>query len=154
MMEGKVLALDWGEVRCGWALSDATQTLAGRNGVYRLQNDDQDLDFLSQLVHTERVIEIALGMPFNMDGSIGPQAQITLTIKASLGYLGLPIHLVDERLTSAEAERVLIEGGLSRQRRKEKRDALAATLILQTHLDSKRRSDASRNHASANEASE
>lgn len=134
-----MLALDWGEVRCGWALSDATQTLAGRNGVYRLQNDDQNMDFLSQLVNAERVIEIALGMPFNMDGSIGPQAQIALAIKASLEQrLGLPVRLVDERLTSAEAERVLLEGGLSRQRRKEKRDALAATLILQTHLDAKR----------------
>jgi len=139
MAYGKVLALDWGEKRCGWALSDTGQTLSARHATYTRRTLEQDLDFFADLVKSEAVVEVALGVPYNMDGSSGPQVQAILAIKPLLEQrLGLPVYDVDERLTSAEAERALIEGGLSRKRRKGKRDALAATLILQTHLDHKR----------------
>lgn len=140
MNEGKVLALDWGDVRCGWALSDVTQTLAGRHDVYHRQNLEADLEFLKTLIIDQDVVEVVIGIPYNMDGTIGPQAESTLEFKAHLETeLIIPVHEIDERLTSAEAERVMIEGNLSRQKRKEKRDALAAALILQTYLDKKKR---------------
>lgn len=139
MNMGKVLALDWGTVRWGWALSDPSQTLAARSGVYRLQNPVADLDFIKHMIQAEGVVEIVLGLPRNMDGSLGPQAQALLQFKRELERaLALPCATFDERLTSAEAERALLEGGLSRARRKEKRDELAAILILQSYLNAKR----------------
>lgn len=140
MRPGKVLGLDWGEARCGWALSDASATLASRSGVLSRTDPVTDLEFLKRLVREEGVVEIALGMPYNMDGSTGPQAQLTLAVKALLeAEFNIPVVAVDERLTSAEAERAMLEGGLSRKRRKQKRDALAAVLILQTYLDRRAR---------------
>ncbi|HEY5595799.1 MAG TPA: Holliday junction resolvase RuvX [Candidatus Bipolaricaulota bacterium] len=139
MEAGKVLALDWGAVRWGWALSDPTHTLAGRSGVYLCQDPGADLVFLKQLIQAEGVGEIVLGLPQNMDGSLGPQAQALLQFKREIEQaLAIPCATFDERLTTAEAERVMLEGGLSRARRKEKRDALAATIILQSYLDAKR----------------
>lgn len=140
MSNGKVLALDWGDVRCGWAISDPSQTLAGQSGVYERVTLATDLDFIDTLARTEGVSEVVVGIPYNMDGSIGPQAELTLNFKSTLQEaLNVPVYDIDERLTSAEAERVMLEGGLSRKRRKEKRDALAAVLILQTYLDRKRK---------------
>lgn len=145
MEAGKVLALDWGTVRWGWALSDPTRTLAGRSGVYVRQTPQADLDFLGQLIRTEGVVELVLGLPRNMDGSLGPQAQALLQFKREVEQaLDVPCTTFDERLTSAEAERVMLEGGLSRARRKEKRDALAATILLQSYLDAQRHGQGSR----------
>lgn len=132
---GKVLGLDWGRVRWGWALSDPERTLASRSGVYTCQNPEEDLAFLERLIHEEGVAEIVLGVPYRMDGSLGPQARQALAFKETLeARFRLPVHLVDERLTSAEAERALLEGDVSRRRRKQRRDALAAVLILQSYL--------------------
>jgi len=144
METGKVLALDWGEKRVGWALSDAARVLAARHGTHEREGEARDLQFLQALIETEGVRDVALGLPANMDGSLGPQAEIVLAVKETLEQrLDLPVHLVDERLTSAEAERVLISGGVSRAKRKGKRDALAATLILQAFLERERRERAS-----------
>lgn len=138
-----MLALDWGEKRCGWALSDSTRLLAARHGTYEREGEARDLQFIQALIETERVRDVALGLPANMDGSLGPQADIVLAVKETLEQrLDVPVHLVDERLTSAEAERVLISGGVSRAKRKGKRDALAATLILQAFLERERASAA------------
>jgi len=140
MNEGKILALDWGDVRCGWALSDASQILASRHDVYYRDTLEADLEFFSEIIEMQEVVEVVIGMPYNMDGSIGPQAEVTLEFKAKLEtHLNIPVYDIDERLTSAEAERVMLEANLSRQKRKENRDALAASIILQTYLDKKKR---------------
>lgn len=140
MAAGKVLALDWGKVRWGWALSDASRILAGRSGTHRCRGEAEDFAFLETLIAREHVTELVLGLPRNLDGSLGPQAREVLVLRDRLrARLGLPVHLVDERLTSAEAERVLREGGLSGPRRRARRDALAATLILQAFLERARR---------------
>jgi len=141
---GKVLALDWGEKRCGWALSDAARILGARHGTHEREGEARDLQFIQSLIEAEDVRDVALGLPANMDGSLGPQAEVVLQFKLALeGAVDVPVHLVDERLTSVEAERVLISGGVSRAKRKGKRDALAATLILQAFLERKRRELAS-----------
>ncbi len=115
--------------------------MAGRSGTYARVSAEADLDFFKRMVESAGVVEVALGVPYNMDGSLGPQARAVLAAGEALAAaLGVPVVEVDERLTSAEAERVMLEGGLSRRRRKRQRDALAAVLILQAHLDRRRRS--------------
>jgi putative Holliday junction resolvase len=94
-----------------------------------------DLRFLSDLILRYQITEIVLGLPLNMDGSLGPKAQQVLEFKRALEEsLKLPVHTFDERLTTAEAERALLEANMSRRKRKTKRDALAAVLILQGYL--------------------
>jgi putative Holliday junction resolvase len=135
-MSGRVLALDVGGRRIGLALSDPEGVLASGRGVYRRRNLEEDLEYLKRLIGEEGVEEIVLGLPQNMDGSLGEQAERALEFKRLLGKrMGLPVRLFDERLTTAEAERVLIEADLSRRRRKLVRDELAAVLILQGYLD-------------------
>jgi len=135
-MSGRVLALDLGGRRIGLALSDSEGVLASGRGVYHRRNLEEDLGYLKRLIGEEGVEEIVLGLPRNMDGSLGEQVERALEFKRLLGKrMGLPVRLFDERLTTAEAERVLIEADLSRRRRKLVRDELAAVLILQGYLD-------------------
>ena len=133
--EGRILALDLGERRIGLALSDPEGKLPARHWVYQRRSLPADLEYLHEVVVTEGVVEVVLGLPRNMDGSLGPRAEATLEFKKALEErLGMEVLLCDEELTTAEAERVLLEADLSRRKRKRVRDALAATLILQRHL--------------------
>jgi putative Holliday junction resolvase len=136
---GRVLGIDYGERRLGLAISDETRTLASGLGVYTRRSTEADLKYLQELVARERIEKIVLGLPLNMDGSQGFKAQEALAFKEQLeAQLKLPVELIDERLTTQEAERVLLEADLSRRRRKEMRDRLAAVLILQRYLDAQR----------------
>ncbi len=131
----RVLGIDFGERRLGLALSDESRTLASPLAVYKRKDIKSDLRFLSELVVQYRVTEIVLGLPINMDGSLGPKAQQVLDFKRALeDALTLPVHTFDERLTTAEAERVLLEARMSRRKRTQTKDALAAVLILQGYL--------------------
>jgi len=131
----RVLGIDFGEKRLGLALSDESRTLASPFAVYERKDIQSDLRFLSDLIFRYQITEIVLGLPLNMDGSLGPKAQQVLEFKRALEEsLKLPVHTFDERLTTAEAERALLEANMSRRKRKAKRDALAAVLILQGYL--------------------
>jgi putative Holliday junction resolvase len=131
----RVLGIDFGEKRLGLALSDESRTLASPLAVYERKDLQSDLRFLSDLILRYQITEIVLGLPLNMDGSLGPKAQQVLEFKRALEEsLKLPVHTFDERLTTAEAERALLEANMSRRKRKTKRDALAAVLILQGYL--------------------
>lgn len=135
---GRILGIDPGERRLGLAISDETRTLASPLEVYECQSAEADLSYVAEVVAREHVAEIVLGLPTNMNGSLGPKAQQTLAFKQLLEEkLKLPVHTFDERLTTAEAERVLLEADLSRRKRKQRRDALAAVLILQGYLNSR-----------------
>jgi len=135
-MGRRILALDLGEKRIGLAVSDPERVLASGRGVYQRRNLDDDLEYLKRLIAEEGIGELVLGLPQNMDGSLGPQAERALEFQRSLEErLNLPVQLFDERLTTAEAERVLLEADLSRRRRRLVRDELAAVLILQGYLD-------------------
>lgn len=135
----KILALDLGERRIGLAISDETQTIARGLSVYTRGSLRDDLEYLKGVVQAEEVELIVLGLPVQMDGSFGPQAQKTLEFQRQLiSELRLPVELFDERLTTAEAERVLIEADLRRQRRRHLRDQQAAVLILQGYLDQRK----------------
>lgn len=135
-MGSRILALDLGERRIGLAVSDPGLILASGRGVYLRRNLEEDLVYLEQLVEEEGVSEIVLGLPRNMDGALGEQAERALEFGHLLEEkLKKPVHLFDERLSTAEAERVLLEADLSRRKRGEHRDELAAVLILQGYLD-------------------
>ncbi len=137
----KILALDLGEKRIGLAISDETHTVARGLAVYTRRSWQSDLEYLKGVVQSEGVELIVVGLPVNMNGSPGPKAEETLQFQSQLREtLKLPVELFDERLTTVEAERVLLEADLSRRKRKAIRDQLAAVLILQGFLDRRRRS--------------
>lgn len=134
----RVLGIDFGEKRLGLAISDESHTLATPLTVYERTNQERDLKFLSDLVVQYQIREIVLGLPLNMDGSLSEKAQQALEFKRVLEeHLKVSVSTFDERLTTAEAERVLLQADLSRKKRKTKRDALAAVLILQGYLNSR-----------------
>lgn len=96
----------------------------------------QDLETLTALIDAHEVAGLVLGLPVNLDGTQGPRAQSARALARNLNMaLPLPILLWDERLTTAQAERILIEADATRRRRGEVIDKLAATLILQSSLD-------------------
>lgn len=131
-----ILGLDLGEKTIGVAASDAL--LQGSNAVVTIKRKKFGLDAAALLdIATERnAAGIILGLPRNMDGSEGPRCQSTRAFARNLSALtDLPIGFWDERLSTVAAERALIEADLTRKRRKEVIDSVAATFILQGALD-------------------
>lgn len=133
---GRALCLDLGDKRIGIAISDLTNTIASGRGVYQRKSINEDLEYLEKLAKEEGISEIVLGLPRNMNGSLGERAQKTLQFKALLeARFKMPVVLFDERLTTEEAERVLLSADVSRKKRKRVIDTLAAVIILQRYLD-------------------
>jgi putative Holliday junction resolvase len=135
--EKRILGLDVGEKRIGVAVSDPLGVTAQGLGVLSRKDRDTDLARLQEMVRHYRVEKIVVGVPRHMDGRLGEQAQEILDLAAALAEaLAAAVIPWDERLTSREAERVLSEADLSRRRRRQVVDQLAAALILQGYLDS------------------
>ena len=136
--EVRILALDVGEKRIGLAVSDPLGLTAQGLGVMERQGRAADLARLVELAREYRVQEIVVGLPRHMDGRPGRQVPEILELAGALGEaLGVKVTPWDERLTTREAERLLIEADLSRRRRRQVVDQLAAVLILQGYLDSR-----------------
>jgi putative Holliday junction resolvase len=134
----RIMGLDLGDRRIGVAVSDELGWTAQGVGVVERHRDGRELEEIERLVREREVSEIVVGLPRNMDGSIGPRGEICIAFADMLrGKLQLPVHLWDERLTTAAAERTLLEADVSRRKRRQVVDKLAATLILQHYLDSK-----------------
>ncbi|MCB1512109.1 MAG: Holliday junction resolvase RuvX [Hyphomicrobiaceae bacterium] len=132
----RLFGLDLGTKTVGLALSDVSRTIASGFETIRRTKFTADANVLLGHVAEHRVCGLVLGLPRNLDGSEGPRAQSTRSFARNLGKLSpLPILLWDERLTTAAAERLLIEADQSRKRRAEVIDKMAATLILQGALD-------------------
>ena len=132
----RILALDHGTKRIGVAVSDETKTIAQP---LEYIPAEPFADFLARLkpLLVEKEIDLVLvGLPRNMDGSYGPAAQKVETFVAVLkDAITVPIKTWDERLTSAQANKILIQGNVRRDRRKEKVDKMAAAILLQSYLD-------------------
>jgi putative Holliday junction resolvase len=132
----RILALDHGTKRIGVAVSDETRTIAQP---LEYIPAEPFADFLARLKQrlVEKEIELILvGLPRNMDGSYGPAALKVQTFIAVLkDTIAVPIQTLDERLTSVQANRILIQGGVRRDKRKEKVDKMAAAILLQSYLD-------------------
>lgn len=139
----RVLGIDYGRRRIGLALSDEAGVLASPLPTYvRGQSEARDIAALASLIDKHGVTAIVVGLPLNMDGSHGEMAREAEAFADRIRQeTALPVGLFDERLTTTEAERVLLEADLPRRRRRELRDSLSAVLILQGHLDRQDSSD-------------
>ena len=132
----KYLAIDYGTKRTGLAICDAAETIASPLTVIHGRRDL--LKKIADIAEKEDVEAVVLGLPLNMDGSRGTQAELVLEFAGQLKkYLDIPIHFQDERLSSFGAERKLATAGLTRAKAKKRLDAVAAAEILQAFLDNK-----------------
>lgn len=130
----RYLAIDHGSRRVGLAICDAQETIASPLCV--LDGRTDVLTQIAEIVEAEGVGAIVIGLPLNMDGSEGPQAAKARAFAERLGrHVGLAVHLQDERLSSFSAGEKLEPAGLSRARRRDLLDAVAAAEILQSFLE-------------------
>jgi putative Holliday junction resolvase len=133
---GRVMAVDPGSRRVGVAVSDPTGTIAQPLAVLPAEPAETLVARLVQVAREQEATRLVVGLPRRMDGSHGPEARAARTLAGELRRAsGLPVALVDERLTSVAAERALLAGGASRARRRQLSDPVAAALILQSYLD-------------------
>lgn len=136
----RIMGLDVGEKTIGVAVSDPLGLTAQGVDVVRRENLDRDLSRLQELIEAYGVGEIVVGLPKNMNGTVGPRAKQCQAFASSVyERLRLPVVLWDERLTTSAAEKTLISADVSRKKRKKVVDKLAASLILQSYLDGRRR---------------
>lgn len=133
------MGLDLGTKTIGIAISDELGwTAQGIETLKRHENTDKDLQRIEQLINEYDVSEIVLGYPKNMNGTVGERGQASEQFAELLSArFDLPVHLWDERLTTVAAERMLLSADVSRKKRKNVIDKLAAVIILQGYLDSK-----------------
>ena len=135
----RTMGLDVGSKTVGVALSDAFGWTAQGLETIKINEEKQDYGFsqLGQIIKEHEVSKIVVGLPKNMNGTIGPRAEASQFYASELERLyRLPVILWDERLTTMAAERVLLEADVSRQKRKKVIDKMAAVMILQGYLDS------------------
>ena len=132
----RYLALDHGTKRIGVAISDELKMIAQPLEYILSEPFAGALARIKQLITEKEVELIFVGMPRNMDGTYGPAAQkVREFIQALTSEIAIPIKTLDERLTSAQANRVLLQGNVRRADRKQKVDAMAAAILLQSYLD-------------------
>ena len=132
----RILALDHGSKRIGVAVSDETQTIAQPLEYIPAEPFADFLVRLKQILAEKEVDLMLIGMPRNMDGSYGPAAHKVETFVSVLkNAVAVPVKMWDERLTSTMANRILIQGNVRRDKRKEKVDKIAAAILLQSYLD-------------------
>ena len=133
----RYLGLDLGSRTLGIATSDLTGTIATGKMVIR-HNEEYDLLVakVKELVETDKIGEIVLGLPKHMNNTIGEKALLSIEFEKMLKEaINIPVHLVDERLTTKMAENMLISNSIRREKRKKVIDSVAATIILQSYLD-------------------
>ncbi len=137
----RIVGLDLGTKTLGLAISDLTNTIASPFATWKFEESNYDLLLprLRQFVNDKNIDKIVLGLPKNMNNTLGSRAKETIEFKEKLEeYLNMEIILQDERRTTIEANNYMLEANLSRKKRKQKIDGLAAAIILQTYLDKMR----------------
>lgn len=137
----KYLGLDLGTRTLGIAISDLTHTIANTYKTIRYEEGDYNylIEELKKIIELEKINKIILGLPKNMNNTIGESAQRCLNFKKMIEEnLKIEVIMQDERLTTVEATNYMIEANISRKKRKKKIDSLAANIILQSYLDRKR----------------
>ncbi len=132
----RLLAIDPGSVRIGLAISDADRRIASPLTTYTRRDLARDAAFFKETVEEEEVGGIVIGLPVRANGYEGEQAQAARKFGAWLHEMtGVPCVYYDERFTSYAAESSLLEAGLTKKKRKARRDRVAAQILLQTYLD-------------------
>ncbi len=138
----RIMGLDYGAKTVGVAISDQLLIIAQGIEIIRRKEENklrQTLARIEELIEEYQVEEIVLGLPKNMNDTLGPRVEATLVFKEKLERrTGLPVHTWDERLTTVAADKAMIEAGVRRENRKEYVDKIAAVLILQGFLDCRR----------------
>ena len=131
----KIMALDYGDARTGVAISDSLGLLAGETVVLPSWNHQKLVEDVVALARDKGVDTVVLGLPRNMDGSEGPRAEKSRAFASELEGKGLTVVFVDERRTTLEAHGILSEAGKKGKKKRQRIDAVAATLILETYLN-------------------
>ena len=136
---GRVMALDVGGKRIGVAMSDTLRLLASPLTTVKAQPPQAAFQRITSLIVQNEVAELVIGLPFSLNGEMGPQATTVKQFAAELAkHTQVPMHFFDERYTTAEAERVMIDMGLKAEQRKARIDEMAASIILRDYLDTQR----------------
>lgn len=141
MSASRYLGLDLGTRTLGLSISDITKTIATTYKTIHFKESEYDtlIDILKQIVNDEKISKMILGLPKNMNNSIGERALTTIDFKKKLeDEIGIEVIMQDERLSTVEANNYMLESDISRKKRKKKIDSLAANIILQTYLDKKK----------------
>jgi putative Holliday junction resolvase len=132
----RLLGVDFGSVRVGLAVSDADRRIASPLGTYPRRDPERDAQYFRQLVETEEIGQLVIGLPVHLDGREGQKAGEARTFGTWLEEVTcLPLVYWDERFTTVEAEAHLQAAGLTEKRRKSRRDRVAAQILLQSYLD-------------------
>lgn len=137
----RYLGLDLGTKTLGISVSDITHTIATPLTIIRFNDSEYDKIYqqLKQIIEEYEVSKLILGLPKNMNNTIGDRGNICLEFREKLiEWYGIEVIMQDERLTTVEATNYMLEADMSRKKRKKKIDALAANIILQTYLDKER----------------
>lgn len=138
----RLLGIDPGRKRIGVAISDPLRLTAQGLETISITSRADAIGRIKLLAELHEIRALVLGLPLNMDGSEGESAREARRLGAALGKsLGLPVYLWDERLTTLEADRLMMSAGLSRKKRSGRVDSLAAQIILQSYLDAHRHDD-------------
>jgi len=132
----RVLALDTGEKRIGVAVSDPLGIIAQGVTVITRKDPETDLNEIKRIVEEYKADSIVIGMPVNMDGTKGKSAEkVNEFVEVLKGRLSIPVYTYDERLSTKESEKFLISADVSRKKRKQVIDKMAAQLILESYLE-------------------
>ncbi|MGQ3684676.1 MAG: Holliday junction resolvase RuvX [Candidatus Loosdrechtia sp.] len=132
----RILGIDYGEKRIGLALSDPLGITAQGLTTIERTHIEKDLQKISDIIHEKGVEEIVIGLPKRMDNTLGDKAHEVIAFTELLQKrISIPVKMADERLSTVKANRAMLEGDLSRKKRKVRIDMIAAQLILQSYLD-------------------
>jgi len=132
----RILGVDYGAVRVGLAVSNAERRIASPLTIHERCGADRDAAFFRSLIEEEEIGKLVVGLPVHLDGREGEKAVEARGFGTWLGEVtGLSIVYWDERFTTVQAEAALWESGLSHQKRKARRDSVAAQILLQAYLD-------------------
>lgn len=135
-VKGRLLGVDFGTVRVGLAISDADRILASPYDTYLRRSEQQDAAYFAKLVAAEKIVGLVVGLPLHTGGEEGIKAKEARAYGQWLGEMtGLPVVFWDERCTTAAADDSLRDAGLNHRKRKDRRDRVAAQLILQGYLE-------------------
>jgi len=136
----RILAVDPGSKRVGIALSDPSETIAQALETIPAEPGETLPRRVAETARSKGAERIVVGLPLRLDGTHGPEAAAAQRLAAAIRHeSGLPVEMVDERFTTAAADRALIAGGIKREQRRRGIDRVAATMLLQGHLDRRRR---------------
>jgi putative Holliday junction resolvase len=143
----RLLGIDFGTVRIGVALSDELLFTAQGMETIRRSGLKEDLEAIKKVIAENGVTEVVVGLPLNMNGTHSAKTkEVTSFIEDLAKAVEVPVRTQDERLTTLQAERALLEADMSRAKRKGLRDMIAAQLILQAYLDSRKREGTDARH--------